>query len=257
VMLLQRLITLLPHQSGSAVAMIVVLIGGLAGLALWIAGARFSQSILTLAAVALGTAIGMKLPTWCNWSIDPMAPAIVGAIVLGISAYAFHRAWVALWLGAILALWSALIFWAMRGTEFHWRWPRYDATQALSQYFTDLWQNVPESLHQCLAVGAAAALLVGISAVWLWPRVGVSLLWSAIGVTLLLPTAATALSKFDPEALRHLPRENSSQLAMLAGLIAAGAILQWRTISLLQAAGAGDPSGNASKKKSKDSSPAD
>jgi len=237
--------------------MVVLLIGGVAGLALWIAGARFSQSILTLVAVAMGTVIGMKLPLWCNWSIDPMAPAVVGAIVLGISAYTFHRAWVALWLGATLTLWSALILWAMRGTEFHWRWPSYDGAQPLPQYFADLWQNVPESLHQCLGVGAAAALLVGISAAWLWPRVGVSLLWSAIGITLLLPTAATVVSRFDPTVLRHLPRENSSQLAMLAGLIAAGAILQWRTISLLQAAGSGDSSTAAQKKKSKDSSPAD
>jgi hypothetical protein len=254
--LFEHLITLLPLQPGT-ITMIVALLGCIIGLALWIAGARFSQSILTLAAVALGTAIGLKLPLWCNWSIDPMAPAVVGAIALGISAYTLHRLWVGLWLGAILMLWSALVFWAMRGAEFHWRWPRYDPVQTLPQYLADLWQNVPESLHQYMGVCAAAALLVGISAVWLWPRIGVSLLWSAAGISLLLPTAATALSRFDPTALRHLPRENSAQLGLLAALVAAGTLLQWRTISLLQAAAAKESSAAQSKKKSKDSSPAD
>ncbi len=106
---------------------------------------------------------------------------------------------------------------------------------------TDLWQNVPEPLHQCLGFCAAAALLVGISAAWLWPRIGVSLLWSAAGVSLLLPTAATALQRFDPIALRHLPRENSAQFALLAALIGAGTLLQWRTICVLQAADSRGP----------------
>lgn len=252
----QHLITLLPRQPGT-VTLIVALMGCLCGLALWIAGARFSRSMLTLAAVALGTAIGMKLPLWCNWSIDPMAPAVAGAIVLGVSAYALHRLWVGAWLGGVLTLWSVLVLWAARGAAFHWRWPEYNPAQTLPQYLTDLWQNVPEPLHQCLGFCAAAALLVGISAAWLWPRIGVSLLWSAAGVSLLLPTAATALQRFDPIALRHLPRENSAQFALLAALIGAGTLLQWRTICVLQAADSKDPSAAQTKKKSKDPSPAD
>ncbi len=110
----QHLITLLPRQPGT-VTLIVALMGCLCGLALWIAGARFSRSMLTLAAVALGTAIGMKLPLWCNWSIDPMAPAVAGAIVLGVSAYALHRLWVGAWLGGVLTLWSVLVLWARAG----------------------------------------------------------------------------------------------------------------------------------------------
>jgi hypothetical protein len=247
--LFQHWITLLPHQPGT-ITMIVAVIGCIFGLSLWIAGARFSRSILTLAAVALGTSVGLKLPLWCKWTVDPMGPAVGMAVILGVSAYALHRLWVGAWLGAILTLWSALVLWAVRGHAFHWRWPQYNPAQTLPQYFQDLWQNVPESLHECLGFCAVAALLIGICAAWLWPRIGVALLWSAAGVSLLLPTAATALSLFDPSALRHLPRQNSSQIALLLGLIITGALFQWRMIAL-QSAGSKEAPAGESKKSSK------
>ncbi len=232
----QHWITLLPHQTGT-ITMIVAVIGCIFGLALWIAGARFSRSILTLAAVALGTICRIEAPALVQMVDRSDGAAPVGiAVVLGVSAYVFHRIWVGAWLGTILTLWSALVLWAMRGHAFKWRWPQYNPAQTLPQYFQDLWQNVPESLHECLAFCAIAALLIGISAAWLWPRIGVALLWSAAGVSLLLPTAATAISLFDPTAFRHLPRQNSSQMALLLGLLAAGALFQWRMIAAVQSA---------------------
>jgi hypothetical protein len=254
--LFQHWITLLPHQPGT-ITMIVAVIGCIFGLALWIAGARFSRSILTLAAVALGTSIGLKLPLWCKWSIDPMGPAVGAAVVLGVSAYVLHRIWVGAWLGAILMVWSALVLWALRGRSFHWRWPQYDPAQTLPQYFHDLWHNVPESLHECLCFCAVAALLIGISAAWLWPRIGVALLWSAAGLSLLLPTAATAVSLFDPTALRHLPRQNSAQLALLVGLIAAGVVFQWRMMAAVQSADSKEHSSGPPKKNPKGHNAAD
>jgi hypothetical protein len=231
---------LLPHRPGS-ITLVIAMVGSLVGLSLWIAGAQFSQSILTLAAVAMGTSIGMRLPVWGHWQIDPMAPAVAGAIVLGVSAYAFHRVWVGIWLGVVLSTWASLVLWATRGPAFHWRWPEYDPGQTLPQYLTNLWQNVPETMQQCLGFTAAAAMLVGISAALLWPRVGIALLWSAAGVSLLLPAAATAISRLDPQALRHIPRQTCDQLALLAGLVGIGAIFQWRTNSTVGAVQAGSP----------------
>ncbi len=253
----QHLVMLLPHRPGS-ITLVIAMVGSLVGLSLWIAGARFSQSILTLAAVAMGTTIGMRLPQWRHWQIDPMAPAVAGAIVLGVSAYAFHRVWVGIWLGIVLSTWASLVLWATRGPAFHWRWPDYDPGQTLPQYLTSLWQNVPETMQQCLGFTAAAAMLVGISAALLWPRVGIALLWSAAGISVLLPAAATAISKLDPQALRHIPRQTSDQLALLAGLVGIGALFQWRTNSTVPAAQSG-PSGKepGEKKKSKESHAAD
>jgi len=228
--LLEHLITLLPHRPDS-ITMIAAVIGSLIGLIMWIAAARFSRPILTLAAVALGTSVGMKIPLWAHWAFEPMAPAIAGAIVLGVSAYILHRVWVGMWLGAFLAIWTALVLWATRGTDLHWHWTQYDPAQTLPQYLAALWQNVPMAIRQCLVVASAAAMVIGISAALLWPRVGIALLWSSAGVSLLLPAAATALSKLDPAALRHLPRQTSDQLALLAGIIGLGAIFQWRMIA--------------------------
>ncbi|MGD0137911.1 MAG: hypothetical protein ABSD28_03480 [Tepidisphaeraceae bacterium] len=241
--LFQHLVTLLPRQPGT-ITLIAAVVGSIMGLSLWIAGARMSRSMLTLAAVAMGTAIGMKLPLWCHWQVDPMAPAVGGAMVLGVSAYVFHRIWVGAWLGAVLTVWTALVLWATRGAEFHWRWPEYDPAQTLPQYLASLWQNVPETMQQCLGFSAVAAMLVGISAALLWPRVGIALLWSAAGISLLLPAAVTALSRIDPQVLAQVPRRTSDQLALLAGLVGLGAIFQWRTNPLIQSA-QGDSGGDS------------
>ena len=149
----QHLVTLLPRQPGT-ITLIAAMVGSLMGLSLWIAGARLSRSMLTLAAVAMGTAIGMKLPLWCHWQVEPMAPAVGGAMVLGVSAYVFHKIWVGAWLGAVLSIWTALVLWATRGAAFHWRWPEYDPAQTLPQYLANLWQNVPDTMQQCLGVSA-------------------------------------------------------------------------------------------------------
>jgi hypothetical protein len=245
----QHLELLLPQKAGS-VAMIVALIGSIIGLAMYITGARFSRSILTLAAVAMGTSVGMRMPMWCGWHVDPMAPAVAGAIVLGVSAYAFHRVWVGAWLGAVLSIWAALALWATRGSAFHWRWPEYDPSQTLPQYFSALWQNVPDSMQQCLGFSAAAAMLVGISAALLWPRVGIALLWSAAGVSVLLPAVVTALSQLEPSALKHVPRQTPDQLALLAGIVGIGAIFQWRTNPMAGAASEGSGGGEKKSEKS-------
>jgi hypothetical protein len=246
--LFQHLITLLPHEPGS-ITLVIALVGLIVGLSLWIVGARFSQSILTLAAVAMGTWVGMRLPAWRHWPIDPMAPAVAGAIVLGISASTLHKFWVGMWLGVVLTVWAALVLWATRGPAFHWRWPEYDPGQTLPQYLANLWQNVPETMQQCLGFTAAAAMLVGISAALLWPRVGIALLWSAAGISLLLPAGVTAISRLDPQMLRHIPRQTSDQLALLAGLVGIGAIFQWRTSFAVKAAQSGSGGQDSGQKK--------
>jgi hypothetical protein len=252
--LFQHLMMLLPRQSGS-ITLIAAMMGSLMGLSLWIAGARFSRSMLTLAAVAMGTSIGMKLPMWAHWQVDPMAPAVGGAIGLGVSAYIFHKIWVGAWLGVVLTIWTALVLWATRGAAFHWRWPQYDTAQTLPQYLSTLWQNVPDTMQQCLGIAAGAAMIFGIRAALLWPRVGIALLWSAAGMSVLLPAAITALGRIDPEVLLHVPRRTSDQLALLAGLVGLGAIFQWRTNPMTETDGA--PAAAPAKKSDKHQDGAD
>ena len=47
------------------------------GVMLWLCGARFSRSVLSLTAVAAGTVIGMRLPQWRGWQI--LFPGSFGA----------------------------------------------------------------------------------------------------------------------------------------------------------------------------------
>jgi hypothetical protein len=68
----------------------------------------------------------------------------------------------------------------------------------------------------------------GIATATIWPRIAMVILWSAAGVSLLVATGAAALSRLDPAALRHVPRQTLAQLAVLGGMVMLGAALQWR-----------------------------
>jgi hypothetical protein len=225
----EHLVNLLPREPGS-LTLALALIGSLFGLVLWLTGARFSRSILTLAAVALGTAVGAKLPLWCHWSIDGMGPAVGGAVVLGVSAYVLHRLWVGIWLGIVLAAWAVLLLWTTQYDGIHWRWPAFDAASTLPQSLAVYWQGLPDTSRQLLALGGTAAMLAGILAALLWPRIGVVLLWSALGVFFMLATAAQEIARLDRAMLERLPRQTSAQLALLAGMILAGALLQYQML---------------------------
>jgi hypothetical protein len=225
--LFQQLLPLLPSEPGT-LALVVASIGTLVGAGMWLAGAKFSRPVLTLTAVALGTAVGNKLPLWCGWSIDGMGPAVGGAVVLGITAFAFHRAWVGLWLGALLACWTALAVWLLLGNQSHWTWPAMNASTTLPKYFSMIWLSLPENVTRVLPFFCGIAMLGGWAAGVLWPRVGLVLMWSAGGISIAIGMGAVAMQRIHPSALAHLPKQTWTQLALLVVLITAGAIWQWR-----------------------------
>jgi hypothetical protein len=249
----QQLLTLLPHEL-STLTLIAASAGSIVAAALWLAGARYSRFILTLTAVALGTGIGMKLPDWCGWNVDNMGPAVGGAVILGVSAFALHRLWVGLWLGLVLSAWTALGIWAAVGHGANWNWPAHSDGQKLPQYLSDLWGTLPAEMRKYLPWFAAVAMVSGISTALAWPRVGMAFMWSAAGLSMLIALGATALTRISPAALSHLPRPMISQLVMLIGLVALGAILQWRLMPRqAQASGGNADSGSSGKGKSSDS----
>jgi hypothetical protein len=237
----QQLLALLPHEL-STIAMVVASIGSLVGAALWLIGARFSRPILTLTAVALGTSVGLKLPLWCNWNVDNMGPAVGGAVILGVSAFALHRLWVGMWLGLVLACWTALGVWATLGHGQSWNWLAYPAGQTLPKYLSDLWFTLPAEMQKYLPWFAGVAMISGISIALAWPRIGMAFMWSAAGLSMLIALGAAALTRISPMALNHLPSQMPSQLTVLGGLVLLGAILQWRLMPQAQGAGAEESS---------------
>lgn len=224
----EHVLRLLPHQPGT-IGLVLACIGSLAGLGFWAVGARFSRFMLTLAGVGIGTVIGMKLPRWCGWTVDPMGVAVGGAVILGVSSFALHRLWVGIWLGTVLTAWTALAVWTALAPAGEWIWPAVQAGQSLPQYVAALAQSLPDPLSLYLAWSCSVAMLAGIAAALFWPRIGVVLMWSAAGVSLAFG-GVTMLGRLNPAVLRHLPPQTASQLVLVAGLVAAGAILQWQTV---------------------------
>src|SRR5206468_9593604 len=82
-------------------ALLAALVGSAAGFVLWLAGSRFSRSLVTLLAVTVGAVLGMHLPGWFDWPIEGMGLAVGGAMVLGLSGFLLHNTWVGLSLSGL------------------------------------------------------------------------------------------------------------------------------------------------------------
>jgi hypothetical protein len=208
--MLQELSSLMPHQVGEF-ALWMVMVGLALGGGLWLAGACFSRSIITLSLVAAGSFVGKWLPGWMGWSIDPMATAVGGAIALGISGYLLHQYWVGIGLGMVLAAWTAMLTWKDIGHSLNWR-------------EMEGWS----SARLALSFAVWGAGLTGIAATWLWPKVGQSLFYSITGLTLALAMALAVAQMGRGNWLGWVPAENWAQYASMAALVLVGAVVQWR-----------------------------
>src|SRR5688572_17199937 len=123
---IQALLTRLPPDAGGrAVALCGVV--AVAGLFLWVIGARVSRSMFTLVGVAAGAWAGLHLPRWMGWEIDAMAVAIGGALVAGLAGYLLHMLWVGLTLGTLLASAGIFIAWHRLAAGASWSMPTIDA----------------------------------------------------------------------------------------------------------------------------------
>src|SRR5690242_10026699 len=108
----QQLLPLMPAgQAGSVVFVATLILGGLAGVVLWFAGARYARMIVTLFMVAAGGAVGMALPRIMAWDINSMAGAVGGAMLAGFVGFLIHRFWIGIALGLVLGLWAAVATW--------------------------------------------------------------------------------------------------------------------------------------------------
>jgi hypothetical protein len=74
-----------PVITGFAAALAIL------GVILWLLGACFSRSLITLAAVAIGTWLGLHVPRWFGISAGTWATAVGGALIFGVSGYIFHN----------------------------------------------------------------------------------------------------------------------------------------------------------------------
>jgi|SRR5581483_8825145 len=202
---------------------------GVLGFMLWLMGARYSRQIVTLCGVAIGTLVGKHLPELSpRINLAPAVLAVGGALVFGVMAFVTHRFWIGLVLGSILVVWASVGTWvAMHGQQ-SWSQPVWDADMSLQKFGTDLWSVLPPDVTRVLPWAAGVAMISGIAMAILWPRIAAALNWSLAGATMWLFVALAAICFRWPQFIGSLPTNTTTQLAILAGIVLFGAIVQWK-----------------------------
>jgi hypothetical protein len=224
--MLREIISMLPESLGE-LSLGVAIGGALLGLAFWLAGARFSRSLITLIAVAIGTSVGMRLSRWLGWSIDGMAIGVGGAVLLGVSGYLLHRTWAGLCLGLLLALWGAVGSWlALMQTQTVLA-ISVDWKNGIPSACQSMWNQLPVTLAHALAIAGGVGLVVGAAMTIFWPRVSRVATWSLAGITLIVVMFASAQQTTHSNWVGSLKLNDALQATALLGLVLLGALIQW------------------------------
>jgi len=203
------------------------LAGGIAvgGALLGLFGARYSRAILTLSLVAAGTFIGLRVPRWFGWHIDPMGPAVGAAIVLGLSGYALTQMWEGILLGALLAgVAGGSVCYALKAT---WPLPTIDWSGTAVETTLKIYQSIPVSLNKALPGAIAIGLALGWLLTVLWPKFARVMLYAVGGMIALVVCGTLSLSIYRPDWIAAIPPDPRIQGGSLAGLILVAAMVQW------------------------------
>lgn len=222
-MVIQRLLLLLP-ETGPAWAWFwwAALVG--VGLLMWLAGARVSRPLVTLALVAVGAMLGKHFPAWSGMQIDPMASSAGGSLVLGVAGYAMHRWVIGVGLGAVLAAWAVLGCWALAKGPGYWEWPeRWGGWGGLAA----LTKGMPSELWQMMLALGGLAAVSGVAVSVLFPRVATTLFWTLLGASVWCGVGLAWGFYAGPDRLGTLPGTNAGQGLMLGAIVVAGFVAQW------------------------------
>ena len=211
-------------------ALLAALVASTAGLVLWLAGSRFSRSLVTLLAVSVGAVLGMHLPGWFHWPIEGMGLAVGGAVVLGLTGFLLHTTWVGLALSGLLALWAGTVAWTVagRGAPLEIRWPEVDPAADASAVLASIWRAMPGELPWVMPLAVAGAVVGGMIVTVAWPKLARVLAYSLAGLTLLVVAGLWAMRLSQPQWLAALPKDLPTQALLLLALLGVGVLIQWR-----------------------------
>ena len=221
----------LPHGFEDALgryALLAAFAGTAAGAVLWLAGSRFSRSLVTLLAVSLGAVLGVHLPGWLGWSVDSMGVAFVGALVLGLTGYLLHTTWIGLSLSLVLALWVGTAAWLTVGGGEQLHWPAVNPSADVDVMLADVWRSLPGDLPRVMPLALGLALLGGVAITVFSPKLGRVLTSTMVGLSMLVVMGVTALRMSRPDWLVLLPRSFPTQVVILLGMVLTGVLIQWR-----------------------------
>lgn len=234
--MLWQLIAPLADRLG-ACSLGVAIGGAIIGVALWLAGARFSRSLVTLMAVAIGTSVGVRLPGWLGWNIDGMAIGVGGAVLLGASGYLLHRTWIGMYLALLLAVWAGVGSWMALDHGATMRWPSINWNGGIAAASQAVWTQMTFQPIRGVAIAAGIGLLAGVVMTIFWPKLSGVTTWSLAGVTLMLSMLAAAGQMIHLSWVGALGVSGMIQGTALLGLVVLGASIQWLIMPRAKAAG--------------------
>ena len=227
-------------------ALLAAFSGTAVGAVLWLAGSRFSRSIVTLLAVSLGAVIGVHTPAWFGWSVDSMGVGFVGALALGMTGYLLHTTWIGMALSMVLALWVGVAAWLTVGGGQPLHVPALSMSANVEVVLAEIWRALPGDLPRVMPAALAGAVAGGIAITVLSPKLGRVLTYTMVGLSILVVMGITAMRMSRPDWLVVLPRSFPTQGAVLLGMVLVGVLIQWRLTPVGPlGAGGGDAAGNA------------
>jgi hypothetical protein len=238
--MLHELLSALPPQQPSATLALLALAGALAGGFLWLAGARFSQWLVTLMAVTTGACLGLHVPQWFALPVSSWSTAVGGAMLMGLAGFAMFRLCVGAGLAGVLALWVALAM--LAGDGLIGRLPAPALPLSIWAWLQQVWQSIPVELQRTGPFACGVAIIGALTMSVLWPRATAYFFYSMLGVSLMVVLAMAAMVLGDRiQLLRIIPSSAPAQMATLAGLVLFGATVQWRTAPRARARAASVP----------------
>ncbi len=198
-----------------------------AGVVLSIGGARYSRSLITLAAVGGGTILGLHAPGWFGLKVDGIGAAFCGAIGGGAAGFIFHRFVVGLLLASLLASIAGGFTWIMRGAPIAWTAPVIDPSTSVPVILSQIWKSLPDGLNPALPIALLVGLSLGTLLAVLWPRLSRVTFYGLLGTLTMTLFGALAVQQLNPQWLNRLPNDTAIELAIFAGIVVVSMIVQW------------------------------
>jgi hypothetical protein len=98
----------------------------------------------------------------------------------------------------------------------------------LADSLPQIWQALPADVRRVGPFLCGVGLVSGLAMAVLWSRAAMFTLYSLLGVSMMVVLGISAIELARPQMLGIIPTRPGMQLALLAGMVLFGAIVQWR-----------------------------
>ncbi len=229
--MVQQLLSLVPAEQVRTLLLAIVLTGTIIGAATLLLGGLRSRFMICLLMLVVGTLIGHSAPQWFGLRVEPNATAILGAIVMGILGFAFHRVWVAICLGLVVAGLAAVILWFNLDAGRSFQAPAAEHGMSVSAYLRLCWEHFPAAYRASVPVVCVPVCVAGFAVGLLLNRLGTALLYSILGTSIMfLCLLFGEASEQMPATSYLLPGLTELRVVLFAGFVILGTLVHLATM---------------------------